>query len=105
MEKDKSFHVLETEEEFDRLVAVTFSCLGTSMLQSGMDRKEIDELTDLTAQNFMLLCAEYRGLVNEGKMKGVYPPEKKTREEVRKEVLEKMETIEKHLGLNKKEDE
>lgn len=89
------FHALETEDEFDRFMNVTVSTLGTALLQDpNRDRKQVDEMCELTMHNIMFLCQEYHGLVTEGKIPPVRPENGMTKEKARKEVLEQLKTVE-----------
>ena len=95
MAKEEIFHALETEDEFDRFMNVTVSTLGTALLQDpNRDRKQVDEMCELTMHNIMFLCQEYHGLVSEGKIPPVVPEKGMNREKARKEVMEQLKTVE-----------
>ena len=96
----KGFYVLKDESEFDRFLGALLSTLGTAMMQeNNFEKKDVDELMDLTMHNIMFLCAEYHGLVDEGKMEPVEKPKDKTKTQLREEVMKQLEVVEKFFNM------
>lgn len=96
------FHALESEDEFDRFMNVTVSTLGTALLQDpNRDRKQVDEMCELTVHNIMFLCQEYHALVTEGKIAPVKPEKGMTREKARNEVMEQLKVVETFFNIAK----
>lgn len=97
----EGFYVLKDEKEFDRFLTALLSSLGTALMQKEpLDTKDVDELMDITMHNIMFLCAEYHGLVNEGKIEPVEQPEGKTKEELRTDVLAQLKTVEQFFKIS-----
>lgn len=98
----KYFHVLETEDEFDRYMSVTASTIGVALLRKKKwTKKEVDSFCDTAVNNVLFLCQEYAALMKEGVIEEPRVTKDVTREQARKHTIGQLEDLEKFFGITK----